>query len=508
MAFAIAASFFILYALTAQRGISWQDSGEFQFRVLTGDYTWNSGIARAHPGYIGLATLFVYICSFLGIGAIFATTLFSAAGSFIAIYFLFLNTEKLTRDAKKSSPSFPLAAAGAALALGFSHMFWWMSSMAEVYTWSLAMLMAEIYYLTTMLDEARPRTVRSLSAILLFLACGLHFSIHNFALLALPVYVICLIITQKRLRTLSGAIAHIAICALAFTIGAFLVLNLAVREYRGSETATVLSVIKSVLVGDWYADVVIGTGAIRPARILVNYALAALSVLAPCWLFVFRGMRTKIERHADARKALLAITAIHFIFWVRYFVPDQATFILPLLGLSAIWAGIGLSGIEKKKAALVIIVSATIQILLPVAATWAVEMSSGKEWSPAKRVREVPYRDEAAYWLLPWKHCEDSAMRFLRELDVIISEKGKDGKGVILYADPTVAAPILASLIANQSEPGWLLLTPWSPALPSPEEIMESGCRFLTVSPAAGYLPEEYLKAFTFRKCGIIFEAE
>ena len=51
----VLAAFYLLYAFTAQRGVSWQDSGEFQYRAFIGDYHWHSGIARAHPLYILLA---------------------------------------------------------------------------------------------------------------------------------------------------------------------------------------------------------------------------------------------------------------------------------------------------------------------------------------------------------------------------------------------------------------------------------------------------------------------
>ena len=40
----------LLYLATCQRGVSWQDSGMFQWRVLTGDYTGKLGLALAHPG--------------------------------------------------------------------------------------------------------------------------------------------------------------------------------------------------------------------------------------------------------------------------------------------------------------------------------------------------------------------------------------------------------------------------------------------------------------------------
>ena len=43
------------------------------------------------------------------------------------------------------------------------------------------------------------------------------------------------------------------------------------------------------------------------------------------------------------RNALGALTVLHGAFWVRYFVADQATSILPTLGLLAVWAGVGCS---------------------------------------------------------------------------------------------------------------------------------------------------------------------
>ena len=42
-----------LYLATAQRGASWQDSGEYQWRSMTGDYLLTGG-ARSHPLYIAI----------------------------------------------------------------------------------------------------------------------------------------------------------------------------------------------------------------------------------------------------------------------------------------------------------------------------------------------------------------------------------------------------------------------------------------------------------------------
>ena len=51
----------VLYLLTCQRGVSWQDSGMFQWRVLNSDLTGDLGLALAHPLYIAAGKLFVWL---------------------------------------------------------------------------------------------------------------------------------------------------------------------------------------------------------------------------------------------------------------------------------------------------------------------------------------------------------------------------------------------------------------------------------------------------------------
>jgi hypothetical protein len=50
-----------LYGFTAQKGVAWQDSGTYQWRVVTGDYQGNIGLASAHPLYIATGRLFLMI---------------------------------------------------------------------------------------------------------------------------------------------------------------------------------------------------------------------------------------------------------------------------------------------------------------------------------------------------------------------------------------------------------------------------------------------------------------
>lgn len=92
--------FFALYAATAQRGVSWQDSGEFQYRVLAGDYVWHSGIARAHPLYILMARGFVRL--FPQSACFYAINLFSGVGLALGLALLSASVMALTRSVRAS----------------------------------------------------------------------------------------------------------------------------------------------------------------------------------------------------------------------------------------------------------------------------------------------------------------------------------------------------------------------------------------------------------------------
>lgn len=133
--------FFTLYAWMAQRGFSWQDSGEFQYRVLADDLRWYSGIARAHPLYIVFTRGFS-LC-FPAAWRVYSITLSSGVGMAVALAFLFALVVRLSGERSAGIAAGILSVT----VLGFCHMGWWMSCMAEVYTWSLAFLMMELYCL-------------------------------------------------------------------------------------------------------------------------------------------------------------------------------------------------------------------------------------------------------------------------------------------------------------------------------------------------------------------------
>ena len=488
-AFMVAVVSLALYALGAQRGMSWQDSGEFQYRVMVGDLAWHSGIARAHPGYIIVASVFARMLGLVSGGAVglaFGTTLFSAFSMAVALLLLFIVVRRATGSIGAALLAF--------ITLGLAHMARWMATMAEVYAPSLALSMAELL----MLDLAvRTPSKRRRFLALLFLVSGIHFSFHDFALLNLPVYVVSAFLLAKRnpstLQPFNLSTFQL-FNIIPFLLGCSPILYLMACEARGG--AGVADILRSVLFGEGYMGAVLGLSKASIGRIAASYALAAISVAAPAWLFAAKGMLTAAPDAPSRfmRRALAVLTVIHAVFWCRYFVPDQATFILPLLGYLAVWVGIGASSMSRTALRRIIIVSAAIQMLLPPLALVAARRSDLCQRILSSR-RMVPFRDEAAYWLLPWKHDERSAEAFVRA--ALVEMPG----GGTLYADSTTAPPLMMlELKGGEVGLGFNLATPWSrDAIPAPNEA-----ECFVVSVEEPYLPSPWRKGCRFERLGAI----
>ncbi len=508
--------FFVLYAATAQRGVSWQDSGEYQYRILTGDYLWNSGIARAHPLYIlmaqGFSALFPKAACFS------AVNLFSGLGLALALALLANNVMRLTRSV--------WAAALAVSVLGFAQMTWWLGTIAEVYTWSLAFLMAEVLCLIRYSENRDNRWL-----VALFGVNGLHFGVHNAALLGLPVYAFLLLsaLKQKEKRIWAAVCG----CAVFWLLGSGMVVWQAIRLL--TETGSPMQVLKSVLFGDGYELQVLGIGGFQFKSWAANMILASVSFVNPCWVFAGRGLLLReANGNGIVRNWLLALTLLHGLFWVRYFVPDQATFVLPTLGLLAVWVGLGagrsalvrdcvsaLAGrgevlkCESSKvrefgddiglrANPALVGMLAVGVACAVAGPWLLCEVTHRTGLTVSRSRMLPFRDELGYWLKPWKQAETSASKFVGEIGRTLRA------GDVLLADATVTGPLLAAREAGVLSKEWRLITPWSGESDGElRALVQKGqLRVYVVSPVIGYAPQAVLEeAAGFEKQGVVFRA-
>jgi hypothetical protein len=483
---AILLGFLGLYALTAQRDLAWQDSGVRQWRVLVGDYIGVDGTALSHPLYIGMARAFVYGCP-LG-SPLWRVNLFSGVGMALALVCLAVLVHRLTGSRR--------AAAGAAVLLGLAHMPWWLATVTEVYTWSLAGFLLELVLLQALLAAPCRRTL-----VMLALVSGLGVSIHDLALLALPVYLVVIVGLIR-----GGQLAWRALGwgALAYGVGsapflALVVQDVWVRQRLGAAIA-------SALFGESFFRQVVGCG--MNSWAVANAGLFLLNFASPCWLLALVGLRVARYRVAPAfRLALLALTVIHALFFMRYFVADQALFALPILGLLAIWAGLGfgwlVDGVWRRQ---VWYGLAVVALLLPPLLYWgAWRVVVAGELVP-RRARALPFRDEARYWLLPWKHNEHSASAFAQEVFA------QCGSNDVVYTDATVAGPLLVTRWMNSTGPSvpWVVTyyDRWNPEREAGHELMDrlTNRAFYVVSPVAGYMPAGLSTgAYAFVRTGVLY---
>lgn len=467
--------FLTVYVLTAQRGVGWQDSGEFQYRALIGDYTWHSGIARAHPLYVALTQLGLILFSWLN--PFYAMNLVSGLGLAVALTLLAIIVKRLTGQMR--------AAIASVCVLGLAHMAWWLGTIAEVYTWALAFVMAEVGCLIRYGENRKAGWL-----VLLFAVNGLHWSLHSTALLGLPVYVWVLsnavIADVKRGGTWWQ---WLLLCALCWTVGGGLVLWQALQVFF--VTGKLATVIESVLFGNGYGPQVLGVGGFSWAIWKANMALAGMSLLNPGWVLVLRGL---YMGGGQVRSWLLALTVLHGIFWIRYFVADQAMFVLPTLGLGAVWLGLGAAACRKRTLWILLVAGVIAQVAIP---PW-LNRVAGKH---VGRSRELPFRNETRYWLIPWKQNEMSAQQFA---DAVNNQMKA---GDILFADSTTAASLMAIREFNKDAHAWRLISPWT------GEDVETLCHLaeqqnlLVVSPVKGYTHGVLLEKFEFDREGVLWRA-
>lgn len=387
--------FTLLYLLTCQHGISWQDSGWFQWRVLTGDYVGPFGLAIAHPLYIVAGQLFtaIPIGSFAG-----RLNFFSGVGMAVALANLAVVCSLLTGRRW-------IGVATAAM-LGVAHTAWWLATIAEVYTWSVAGLTAEIWLLVLLVRSPRWQWLAALACI-----SGMGWSIHNFALLPLPVYaaVALLLVLRRQLPVWSLPLA-----LGTYLLGSGLYLGLIIQT--AVTTGDPLLAISSALFGHHFTEEVLNT-AMNWESFKINAALGSLnfvSFMGPLALIGMVCLRRRIGTTLAA--ALGAIALIEIAFVIRYPVADQFTFLLPSLVMIAIAAAVGVAVLSDQSAGWrqVAVLACVSSIALPpliyaisptLLATIEVDI---------QRVRELPFRNEARYWLVPWKFDEYSAELFAR----------------------------------------------------------------------------------------------
>jgi hypothetical protein len=407
----------LLYLFTCQHGVSWQDSGMFQWRVLNNDLTGDLGLALAHPLYVSAGKLFMLF----PLGDMpMRLNLLSGIGMAVALANLSAVLFLLTG---KRWIGFIIAAIFAIM-----HTAWWLATIAEVYTLSLAGLSTELWLLILLLRNPRWYLLAGLAFV-----SGLGLAVHNLALLPLPVYgVVALFLIKRKRLPIWSAVAAL----FCYLIGAapYLVLVAAFAFHTGN----IWNTVQSALFGRYAASIF----NLNPLSVQfkINALLLAMNFINALLPLAVLGWIASPKRIGHMLAAVLgAITLIEIMFAIRLNVPDQFTFFLPSLFMIAVAAGVGLrvladtAGSWKTAAITACIITIVLQPLFYAVMPRLVEASG----IAINRARVLPFRNEVRYWLVPWKQNERSAELFAA---AALKQAAPDG---IILADSTSIYPLL-----------------------------------------------------------------
>ncbi|MFP4106708.1 MAG: protein O-mannosyl-transferase family, partial [Phycisphaerae bacterium] len=298
----------VLYLLTAQHGVAWQDSAIRQERVMRLDILGDMGLALAHPLYILVGAGFCRLIP--GVGCPTLLNMLSGLAMAVALANIASLVGRLTHR--------HFVGLSVAAMLAVTHTIWWLSAITEVYTLYLAAFTAELFFLVVLIER---RTLPPLLAMMFINGLGL--AVHNFALLPLPVYAAVAVVLFIRKQISLG---ELALGGLAWLVGAGLYIGLTIYEI--ATLGSVVEGLRSALVGGYGKQVASFSLVSRFTKAnLVLMALNFVSLLLPLALI---GWWTLRKRHGGLLAgAVYALTIIEVLFVVRYPVPDQFMFILP-----------------------------------------------------------------------------------------------------------------------------------------------------------------------------------
>ncbi len=475
----------VLYGISCAPGMLWQDSGLIQYRVWHNDIEGFLGLALAHPLYYVIAL----VAKFIPVGSFsHRVNLVSAVAGAVAVANLYLLVRLwLGRQ-------FP--AIVAALTLTVSHTFWRHASIAETYTLWTALFLGELVVLL-----AYTQSQRVVYLYLLGLLNGLALAVHMLAIIPAACYavVILVLVGKKAIR-----VRDVGVIVLCWTLGAlpyeYLVLKTMVQT--GDVGGTLASACFGIR---WRGDVL--NTALSGRIVRENLLFLALNFPTPNVLLFFVGIVTLVRmKSAPLFRGVLGTLALLFlVFAFRYTIADRYAFFIPFYAIVAILVGLGVDVVQQRVRRRVFAVSVVILAFLP-AGVYATAATLARRVHLSLGTRgDVPYRDDSAYFLQPWKTGYEGAERFAREA---LASLPADA---VIYADTTTVAPLLlAQEIWRLRSDVWvitgLVRTAGAPAYKEGifRELMEVRPIYVT-SPRPGYCPSFMLGQYDFVKRGLLW---
>ncbi|MHC5111519.1 MAG: glycosyltransferase family 39 protein [Planctomycetota bacterium] len=398
-------AFLALYALTANRGAQWQDSGEHIWRIVSGQLVSARGLALTHPLHYHACSL----ASYLGMSEpAWAITLVSALAGALAIANCYGCVVTLTGS--------PQAARYAAISLGVAHTMWQFSTRTETYTLGVALMSGEIWAILLFARTGRPGY-----ALLLALLNGLGIANHMLASLTTPVV---LAVAWAGYYRSNLTKKHLLAGLLLWIVGGLPYSSLVVDEWITS--GNLAATLSSALFGHEFASAVLSaTPSGRNLGITASFLVFNFpSLLLPMALCgMNHAWRSKLD--VLVNRVLLATLVIHALFAFRYDVIDQYTFFLPTYLMLAVFGGLGFAALSSPsrpgRNRLLPVLAVILLVCTPL--FYAIAPVAARKLNILEDVdRRKPYRDDYTYILTPWSVVEDSAQRMSRHVVSLLAD--------------------------------------------------------------------------------------
>ncbi len=381
----------LLFVVTADHGVQWQDSGWQQYRIATGQIEHPSGLVLYHP-------LHYYLGRGLVLTGLFepawAVTLLSCLAGAVAVANVTVLVGRWTGSV--------LAAAFTGLTLGLGHTFWQHATHTETYALVAALLSSEWLLWSAVLRRDRVGLLPWIG-----LVNGLGVANHLLAALVLPVNLVAAIVVIARRRCWWV----LPVAAGAWLLGTLPYSLLILAEWRAS--GDLAGTLASALWGKYGEDVL---NPVPRARLLamsiayIVYNFPGLGLPLAAW----GALRSPVLSRFLGR-LLLAELLIYLVFVLRYPIPDQYTFFVPAYALIAVLAGFGLHalvGTWRRWLVPAALVTACWTPLVYVGAAETLRANGLLLQAAGTR----PYRDGYRAFLLPWGVGDDSVARLNRHL--------------------------------------------------------------------------------------------
>ena len=450
----------LLYLATLAPDLVWQDQGEFQYYSARLLLSRPGDVVRVHPLYIVTA-------HYLGrLGQATHLFGFAYAANLTSAFFMALAAANITALVLLLTRQ-----RGAALLAGglfaLTHTAWFNATQAQTYSMALAAVTGMLALLPGYLAGGRRHLW------LLAFVGGLGISAHMMTQIAFAVIMLWLLG-----RVLRGRLAWASYLGLigAWTVGAML-LWLAIHiEYQ--RTGDLPGTLLSAVFGRWKEAVFnLGRLGYLGKRSLLFFGL---NFPTPLVLLALPGIRYSFTRMGNRPMAglLLAGTLMYALFAVRYDVPNQNNFFLPMYALVAIYVGIGAAYISQDHPKAWMAAAAVALLALPLTYLGLSELARNRIDLGTKR--HIPYRDEYQYYLRPWQQGQQGPRRLVRELFA------KLPPGAVIMADSTPYFPLQ---YAHEVEGQRLDLRILDIGELTWADARALKCRVFTLSSQPGYYP-------------------